>query len=243
MAVKAGRRASGGNTQPHPAPPVPTLAQAIEQFRRSDLTDNAQAVLKRLLSDPRAGEAFSAIARNERDLTRLLQACVEADTLARTFAKSVEHCSAMPQRLATLRTALADIRVLLTETADPDNPLAAAVRLLPPDDTTVKYALTRLERHFDATERVAAETFPRLGATRKTSIARAGETAAIGWLADAVRRIGGRPHTINAAAIAEIALGSGCVSEDRIREALRTRKQRDWREAPSQKKLVRSNQK
>jgi hypothetical protein len=79
-------------------------------------------------------------------------------------------------------------------------------------------------------QRVASETILRFGATRKSarSNKNAAQTAAIGWLAEAVERIAGRPLTRHAAVLAEATLAIRDITEDRVREALRTRR-REWR--------------
>jgi hypothetical protein len=76
--------------------------------------------------------------------------------------------------------------------------------------------------------RIAKETALRTGATRKTS-GDAADTAAVGWLAEGVRRACGKPHHVPAAALAGIVLGFE-VSVDQLREAERTRREHEWRQ-------------
>ena len=84
-----------------------------------------------------------------------------------------------------------------------------------------------LANAIDARKRISQETLLRIGATRKTRDA-AADTAAIGWIAEAVRRNCGRPNRAASADLAEVVLGCK-VSVERLREAERTRRERDWR--------------
>ena len=66
-----------------------------------------------------------------------------------------------------------------------------------------------------------------LGVTRKSATKSAAETAAIGWLAEHVVLTFDKPFAQQVATLAEVALGIGEVSEDRVREALKTRRRRE----------------
>ena len=60
-----------------------------------------------------------------------------------------------------------------------------------------------------------------LGVTRKSSAVRA---ATIGWLAEKVANLAGKPLTTQVAFLADIVLNTRDVSEERVREALRSRR-------------------
>ena len=89
------------------------------------------------------------------------------------------------------------------------------------------------------TQRVAKEDQMRFGATRKNGLAKgkpiasdlaetiAPQNAAIGWLAEGVRRVTGKAHLRIVADLAEVILRTS-LTLDRVRAAARTR-DREWR--------------
>jgi hypothetical protein len=222
-----------------PKAPKPTsktaFAAIVATFRERlpDLDTQGQAVLDRLLADDRAGDAFAAIAPDYENARWLIFDGIKADALARTFGERIACEREMVQRLDRLDVAVSDLDKFWKEVSTPpDDPFAAWQTVSDEDAATVRRALYALSCAIAGRRRIASETPLRLGATRKTKAA-AAQIAAIGWLADGVQRITQQPHTGHVAILAEIALGIGEVSEERVRKALRTRRNREWRQGGS----------
>ena len=77
-----------------------------------------------------------------------------------------------------------------------------------------------IEERQQSTDRVLCE----FGVNRKSHTKEAAETAAIGWLAEQVDDVFGKPCARHVAVLAEVALNIDEVSEDRVREALKSRR-------------------
>jgi len=189
-------------------------------------------VLDRLESDDRAADAFAKLNIDALTAAKILLACIEADELARTFPDRIdlEHCmlgkNGKKGRLDKLEKAVADLRGFLGEiNAKPGDRLSASMHYSAQDMAAVSHGLNLLGDAIALRRRTAFETLARMGVTRK-SRHKAGETAAIGWIAEAVQRWCKRPHIIAAALLAEVTLGCE-VTTDRLREAGRTRR-REW---------------
>lgn len=192
------------------------------------LDEHGRAVLKRLAADDRASGAFDKFGADGCVATGILSGCIEADLLVRTFNDRLETERAALDRLAALDKAVDDLRAFIAELeAGPKDRLSASIRHDPADIMDMKRVLGVFRSAIAARRRIANETALRIGATRKTRDV-AADTAAIGWLAEAVRRSCGQPHTEAAADLAEIVLRCE-VSADRLREAERTRRTREWR--------------
>jgi hypothetical protein len=65
-----------------------------------------------------------------------------------------------------------------------------------------------------------------LGVTRKSSTKTAAENAAIGWLAQTVMHNTGKPFARQVVDLAEVAFDIGEVTEDRVREVLKSRRKK-----------------
>jgi hypothetical protein len=211
------------------------LHDAIAAYRAADgdsLDRAAEAVLDRLSSDDRAAAAFAAFGLDENGARRILTGCIEADELRRTFEEDIGAMLREQRkdgRLDRLSKAVEELRLFAEElNRRPANRLSAFVTDDPSVIADVKRGLYHLADAIDTRRRIAKETIRRLGATRKNVDAgKAAETAAIGWLADGVRRCCGRPFFKATADLAEV-IFSGEITIDRVREASRTR-QREWR--------------
>src|SRR5262249_10501001 len=107
--------------------------------------------------------------------------------------------------------------------------LSASIRYSDEDISAAKRGLYLLSDAISVRRRTAEETLVRLGSTRKNKEEKAGETAAIGWIAEVVRQRCGRPHLRATADLAEVILGCE-VSLDRVRGAEQTR-DREWRKS------------
>ena len=121
-----------------------------------------------------------------------------------------------------------DLRAFIAELeVGPKDRFSAYVTHDPADMAAMKRGLGTLCGAIAARRRIANETRLRIGATRKTRDV-AADTAAIGWIGETVRRSCGQPYTEAAADLAEAVLGCE-VSTDRMREAERTRRNREWK--------------
>ena len=213
------------------------LKDALAAFRAAagdDLDPKAAAVLDRLAVDERAAGAFAELDLNEAGAAKILTACIQAEELRRTFQDHIDlHTKSEGGKggwLVRLSKAVAELRRFVGQLdRPPDDRLSASLRYDPSIIEEMKRGLYYIDDAIKARRTIAKETIPRLGATRKSvDSGKAAETAAIGCLAEGVRRCCGRPHRRAAADLAEVVLGCE-VTIDRIREADRTR-QRDWRE-------------
>jgi hypothetical protein len=198
------------------------------------LDADAKATLDRLAKDDfpaqdvSAAQAFHDFKVNDEDAESILIGCIEADLLARTFNDRLADASAMLRLSEGCDDALRKLRDLVSKTlSGPFDRLTARVVLEPEDCEAIARSLDLLARVVAAQRRIARETVTRLGATQKTK-GDAAVTAAIGWIAEAVRRNCRRPHDRAAADLAAVVLCCE-VSTDRLREARRTRETRDWR--------------
>jgi hypothetical protein len=227
------------------------LQWVVEMFDRfctanvASFDENAKRVLGRLKADDRVPEALAAIAKSESDLNRLLSGCLESDELLRTFGETlnkerriIEQAKRLQLNLEELKTFFdeelwsydhAKIGATLKDRTYIDR-LSARISIDNQDIQMINHSIYVFKELIADRQRVASETILRFGATRKSARTNrnAAQTAAIGWLAEAVERIAGRPLTRHAAVLAEATLAIRDITEDRVREALRTRR-REWR--------------
>ena len=224
------------------------VAETFDRFctaNAASFDQNAKRVLARLKADDRVPEALAAIAKSESDLNRLLSGCLESDELLRTFGETlnkerriIEQAKRLQLNLEELKTFFdeelwsydhAKIGATLKDRTYIDR-LSARISIDNQDIQMINHSIYVFKELIADRQRVASETILRFGATRKSarSNKNAAQTAAIGWLAEAVERIAGRPLTRHAAVLAEATLAIRDITEDRVREALRTRR-REWR--------------
>ena len=208
------------------------------------LDENAKRVFGRLKADYRVPEALAAIAKSENALNSLLTGCLESAELSRTFSETLNKERGIIVRANRLKLNVDELETFLNEeiwsydettgkivkTSKSINRLATFGALSNREFEKINLALNVLKKIIAGRQRVASETIFRFGATRKSARTNknAAQTAAIGWLAEAVERIAGRPLTRHAAVLAEATLAIRDITEDRVREALRTRR-REWR--------------
>lgn len=214
------------------------LKDALAAYRAAagdHLNRDETAVLDRLAADNRAACAFAEFNVDGRTAAKILTVCIEADLLVRTFnAQIVIEGKMLGEnrklgRLDKLDKAVDDLRSFINELdCEPADRLSASVRYDTADTAAMKRGLYLVGDAITARRHIAEETRPRMGTTRKFRGKTAARIAAIGWIAEGVRRCCGRPHQISAAGLAEVTLG-GEVTVDQLREAERTRRQRSWR--------------
>jgi hypothetical protein len=212
------------------------LLSAISEFRARSSRESPEvdAVLRRLQNDPRAGKAIAAITDDVAVAASIVLCCVEAVELCSNFFRIIQTESALLARVSKLQQSVVDLSQFVTDLETPTvAAIEARVSLYPGEGDGLRYALQSIRRLIESRARVAAETPGRLGATRKTKTALAGETAALGWLGEGVERRTGLPHRAHVATLGEISLGLSKrledeVTEDRVKAARKTRK-REWR--------------
>ncbi|MGO9684617.1 MAG: hypothetical protein ACLP0B_14960 [Steroidobacteraceae bacterium] len=186
--------------------------------------EHERGVLERIVADHdhRANDALNAIGKTLEEIWRLIRLCVQAEMRARTFRDLLADERKTVERLQSYRQSVEDLRGFLNEVARPsDHPL---IDWKPDANAADRAALDHIAALINERALVAEEARHRLGVTRKSSAA---DTAAIGWLADAVKSSTGKPFTPQVAVLAEIALDIGEVLPDRVREALRSRQRLD----------------
>ncbi len=208
-----------------------SLRSAISAYHEligTELTDASQAVISRLEADSGSVMAFEKLSTNTGGLARIIVACIEADELLRTFRNQLNTETEMRKRLAALDSAAADLLSFVEETQRPrSDRLSALIQDDPQTIADMIRGISLVRGLIGSRNRLTIETPLRLGATRKTKD-EAAAIAAIGWLAEGVRRICGQPHTEATADLCQALLGYE-VSLDRVREAERTRRDREWR--------------
>jgi hypothetical protein len=124
--------------------------------------------------------------------------------------------------------AIATVTALLKEARTPPvNHLTAYTPPGPERSELESKALNSINDRLAVRTRIAKETILRLGTTRKSHGKKAAETAAIGWIAEGVKRITKRTNARLSADLAELVLGHE-VSLDQVDNAAETRK-REWR--------------
>jgi excisionase family DNA binding protein len=191
-----------------------------------------------LKADDRVPEALAAIARS-------LSGCLESDELSRTFGETldterriIDQANRLQLNLEELKTFFheelwsydqAKIGTKLKDRTYTDR-LSARISIDNQEIQMINHSIYVFKVLIADRQRVASETILRFGATRKSARTNknAAQTAAIGWLAEAVERIAGRPLTQHAVVLAQATLAIRDITEDRVREALRTRR-REWR--------------
>jgi hypothetical protein len=208
-----------------------TLQAVISDYRVSEdgkIDQDGLGVLTRLYESDLAAETIAAITDDPNVARRIIGVCLECESLCRTFYKDVKVEREMPERLDRLSKEVADLKKFVKEISDgPKHRLETGIRLDPGEFDDIKTALGHIQHLIDARRRVAAETPRRFGATNKLDDG--DETAALGWFAEGVEKITGRPHYKHVARLGEVVLRSKDITDDRVKEALRTRRQRDWR--------------
>jgi hypothetical protein len=206
------------------------LAEAISRLRPlpHEQLPYAKAVTDRLRDDWRAGDAIAKMTTDTVLAEKIVFCCIQADTVARDFKEMAKTEQEIPARMSDLRKALREIDQFVVELdVGPRNSVSAYVALEYGESEYLRVALGRIAGLINARERVALQTIPRLGVTRKWSAG--AETAAIGWLAAGIAMITNHPHDAHVAVLAEVTLGADeVISIDRVRAARKTQHSIDW---------------
>jgi hypothetical protein len=218
------------------------LKKIIAAYRgdRGDSLDrHACDLLQRLATDSDAANAFATFNVDDHSAKIILSTCIDSDLLARTFRHRIAAEQGLLARLDRLDKAVAELRGFIDHTFGPppdprlERParsfdrLSAFIYLDPTDVNKMRTGVYLIADQIAARRRVALETLSRIGKTRKSNQKNAGVIAAIGWLAEGVRRCSGHPHLRAVADLAQVVFGRD-ISIDQVRNAVRTR-QREWR--------------
>ncbi len=178
---------------------APNLRDAIDTYR-ADLNGNldqpARKLLNRLANNPDAAKAFERLKlKDRREAAKVLTTCLQAEDLGRTFSQRITKAKMALIRLERLGKSVTGLRKFVGElVAEHDNNptfdlLTAKIFEPPANIAAMKQGLDLIADRIEAGRRVANEDVLRLGATRKSQIKQAKQNAAVGWLAEGVRRI------------------------------------------------------
>jgi hypothetical protein len=203
-------------------------------------------LLSRLAKSTDALEAFTRLSlKNQKAEADLLAACIEAEYLARNFAKLVKKQNDALSRSKYWHKAVAELRGLAAEMSEDKEPLrlglanldlwSLAIFVPPAENEAVRQALDLIARAITWRCGIAYANLAYLGVTRKAYMKKAAENAAIRVLAagvcDAVResplpieRQGTPvvdPNLREIADLAQVILGEIEISTERVREIRR----------------------
>jgi len=159
------------------------LVNLVGQFRTEhpDLDRHATSMLDRLISADWARHVLPAFCAVRPEKRRVLLAdCVRADLAARTHAPAVEHAQVKIQTSGEAAKALKTIAAFL----DRDSPAFS------PD--ALDEALHAIRASIDNTKRDAERTLREHSRKTTNEAARA---LALGWLAESMNALTGKPHT------------------------------------------------
>jgi hypothetical protein len=206
---------------------IRALLAEFQEAAAGNLDEDEKLLMNRVAKSVEAPEIFGKIG-DDVTIRRLLSLCLEVHSLAKNFNKSTGEAHRLLSRAPAYERAIADIDELLKRTQTPALERLQAYTLPDPDRIELeRRALASIRDRLAVGVRTATETVRRLGATRKSHGRKAAETAAIGWMAEGVKRITGRTNSRLTADLAQLVLGC-TVSLDRVDNAAETRK-REWR--------------
>lgn len=208
----------------------------------------ARQVLQRIAVSRDAQAALNAISKDEKQISWLIQHCISAETLMRKFSELLVAQGNTKERLQRHRKSVSDLRQFIkqatrwretpmimplseTETERLERQQRIFKHSEAPDayEKTAGYyrdALNRIELLIEKRQELIEDTILLLGVTRKSKTKTAAENSAIGFLANRVANLMGKPHARHVAALAEAALGISEVTEDRVREAAKMRRKK-----------------
>lgn len=220
---------------------VGCLREAIDAYsavQKDNLDARAHLLLDRLANSSEAAKAFERLKlKDRRAEAGILITCIDADDLACTFPQRIIKAEKTKKRMLRLLTPAFELCQFVAELIDEQqNPPALdllSARIFEPASNISEmwHGLSLIIDHLSAKWRSAKEDVLRLGATQKWGIKLAGENAAIGWLAEGVRRVSGRPNYRVVRDLAEVILNIELADLDRVRRCARVRK-REWRTPP-----------
>jgi hypothetical protein len=230
---------------------VPRLGEALRAYRAKydgKLDAGASRVLRHLEASTTARKAFKGFdwLKESGDAVAIVEACVEAERLARTFAERIERERRKLRQNPRLREATElsrdFVNELVKEQKQPSDPLRVRETVPPDEIEAMGRGLALLEMHIGTGERVAKMNLFRLHVMHKSKGEGAdkgkdaGPIAAIKWLANRVKEIKkratsnlriGNENVAQIANLAQVILG-GDVSDGQVRAGLRARDHWKW---------------
>ncbi|HVW74265.1 MAG TPA: hypothetical protein VHC39_11545 [Rhizomicrobium sp.] len=194
-------------------------------------TDAAKAGLARIAGSPEAIQALVDLSLTEAELTKIIKSFATATKIKAEFRLLLAQETAFLELAERLKSAVTNLRDFVKEISDaPPDDIRATLVVGAADRSWFLGALYEIGVLIEQRERIARETLPRIGATRKMAGETAEENAAIGWVAASIQRVTGRPWLRQSGILAGTLLGIDEVSEDRLRGTLRNFTDRDWRQ-------------
>jgi hypothetical protein len=162
-------------------------------------------VLSNIAASEEAMGAISRIAGDDKDLIEaVIRHCVIARGVMQEFPCLVMEKRVTAQQLQRHRQSVQDLRRLI---GDQD-------------------AIDRVIKSIEKRQATVEASKHAIGVTRKSSTKTAAENGAIGWLARQVMHNTGKPFARQVADLAEVAFDIGGVTEDRVREVLKSRRKK-----------------
>ena len=191
------------------------------------ISEHERCVIDRIAGNDRAQVAISTIAKTDSKILELVQLCVQAELRMRTFHQSLSEKRETFKGLRRHRESVKELRKFVAE----------SFRIIlnwpvPEGETECQQALDHIDALISLRKQAAESGILDLGATRKIGVIKAcvaktaTKTAAIGDLAEQVAKAFGKPFAQHVAVLAEVALDIGEVPEDRVRKALKMRRQK-----------------
>jgi hypothetical protein len=189
---------------------------------------DVSAVLKRIAADRRAHAAIYVIAKKDADrhqIWKILALCIDAEHQLRTFQSLIADERNNAKQLQRHRQSVADLRQFIDQAARPPNPPVDWLPISYREHSTEyhKKALDYIAELIELRQQASDEVMIEVGVTRKSGTNTAAATATIGWLAEGIEHLVGKPCVPQVATLAEIALGVGEVTSDRVRAARKRR--------------------
>jgi hypothetical protein len=232
---------------------IPTLIANYLATNKDNEDVHGCAVLERIAAERRAHVAVYGIVKEDVDrIWQILELCIEAEHQSRTFQTLLGDERDNAKRLQQHRQSVADLRQFIDRASQhPEHyqvdwlPIWATEVESVAQAEQLELMAARLKQSFPAAYRHSVEYYEdaldcitqlielrqqasddaevELGVTRKTGTNTAATTAAIGWFAEYVEHLAGKPCVPQVATLAEVALGIGEVTHDRVRAARKRR--------------------
>ena len=162
----------------------------LKRFANDDDAIKSLAELEKWCERKKRGSCWVAI----------VMACINAERLAREFARYLEQANKTLKRLGQPRKALDVLRGFLSDNRNKDWAMPWG------NGAAMEHGLNLLDYGISTEESVAKEAFAQFGATRKMKIKTAPRDSAIWALADAVKLHTGKAHRREVATLASVIL-------------------------------------
>ena len=215
-------------------------------------SENARPVFQRIAASRDAQAALNAIATSEDDIRNLIWGCIHAKMVHLTFPALLKEERELAERLQRHRRSVEDLRRFIDRAAHPPkNPFVHWLALPETDqenevkrltafraegqplpatyDKSAAYyreALDRIALLLDERQHIVEDTERNLAVTYKYKAKTAAENSAMGWLANRVFNLTGKPFAPQVAILARVVLGIDGATDDRVREALKMRRRK-----------------